>query len=183
MVVPQDPRAAIAALPWAALLPRYAKGVETLDRRVLELDDELVDLAFRPEAGVGRWSCRTLMTHLADAELVLTHRIRRTVAEDHPVLALWDHDAFADAGLAEGAGAAPKPPIAGSVAVIHTLRLWSRDWLATLPESARDRTCLHPEAGSLSVADLVARTTAHLEHHAAFLKAKLDRLVPAEASP
>ncbi len=171
------------ALPWAELLPRYADGVEALDRRVLELDDELADLAFRPEAGVGRWSCRTLMTHLADAELVLTHRIRRTVAEDHPVLTLWDHEAFADAGLAEGAGAGPRPPIAGSVAAIHTLRLWTRDWLATLPEPVRDRTCLHPETGSLSVADLVARTTAHLEHHAAFLQAKLDRLIPREASP
>ena len=158
------------------LLDRAAIGVNRLDRRVLELGDEELDTFFRPEAGVGRWSCRVLLGHLADADLVFVHRMRRTVGELNPVLALWDEHSFIDEGLYARDGVSL--PVAGSVAVVHTLRMWHVEWLRSLPEAAWARVALHPERGELTLRSQVVTTAWHLEHHAWFLARKLEKLRP-----
>jgi len=163
------------------LLERYTRGVHALDARVLQLSDAEQDTCFRPEAGVGRWSCRILLGHLADAELMLTWRMRRIVAEDHPVLAVWDEDAWIDSNLYAGEKGGADRPIAGSVAVIHTLRMWMTDWLRSLPEHAFGRTGLHPEDGEIELRTVLARVAWHLEHHAWYLARKADRLLGARA--
>ena len=155
------------------IIRRYAQGTTLLERRLLDLDDEQADAYFRPEAGVGRWSCRALVGHLADAELVQVHRMRRTVAEDQPVFALWDENAFLDAGLYTGA----ERPLAGFVATIHTLRVWTGEWLESLPESAWQRISLHPESGEQSLRSLLNKTTWHFEHHVWYLRRKLSRIL------
>lgn len=159
------------ARPVDRLIPAYRSGVEQIDRRVLQLDTKQADTFFLPEASVGRWSCRVLLGHVADAELAYTHRMRRIAAEEHPVLACWDENAFVDAGLYS------HQPIAGSVALVHTLRLWTGEWLETLPPSAWERSALHPEFGSLTLHDVLATAVWHIEHHARFLVLKLDRLL------
>lgn len=169
----------IVALPRETLLPRYRRGIENLDRRIFSLSPEQYEQAFLPDAGVGRWPVRVLLGHLADAEIVYSHRMRRAVAEDHPVLAVWDENAFVDEnlyGLGQGDGrGGHSTSMGGFLAVVHTLRLWTSDWLATLRPEQWDRLALHPERGPLSVHQMVAMATWHLEHHARFLKAKLDR--------
>src|SRR5690606_14258592 len=89
-------REEIQRLPDAELLERYAAGIENFDRRVVKLTDEQLDQAWLPEAGVGRWPARVLLGHLADAELVFVHRLRRAVAEENPVLSVWEENAFVD---------------------------------------------------------------------------------------
>jgi hypothetical protein len=162
-----------AALPRPELLERYRNGSSRIERRLLDLDDDQLDTFFRPEAEVGRWSCRVLIGHLADAELVIASRFRRTVGEEGPVLPNWDEDAFVDAGLYQAPGVTP----AGSVAVIHTVRLWAAEWLASLPEDAWSRRALHPERGETTLESQLAHATWHLEHHVAFLALKLEKLL------
>lgn len=164
-------------LPRAELIDRYATGSSQLERRLLDLNDAQLDTYFRPEAQIGRWSCRVLVGHVADAELVQAHRMRRTVAEHKPVLALWDENAFVDEGLYAGEHGGRDRPVAGHVALIHTVRLWTSDWLRTLDNEAWARSCLHPEKGELTVHALVANTTWHLEHHAGYLSRKLAVLL------
>jgi hypothetical protein len=170
---------ALSGLALPDLRARFAIGVENLDRRVLELSDDLLDTAFLPDAassaagvGIGRWPARVLVGHLADAEVLFVHRMRRTVAEEFPVLALMDEDAFIDAGLY-----GPKAPVAGFVAVIHTLRTWTAQWLETLSEDQWGRRALHPQRGEQTLRRIVEYDTWHLEHHAAILRRKIDRLV------
>ncbi len=110
----------IARLDDLALIHRYRRGLENFDRRMFELTDEQMDMAFLPEAGIGRWPVRVLVGHLADAEIAFIHRMRQAVAESNPVFAPWDEDAFIDAGLYAGG----QHPVAGFVAVIHTTRRW-----------------------------------------------------------
>ena len=81
------------------LSPGTGAGLQRFDSRIFELSDEQMDMAFLPDAGVGRWPVRVLVGHLADAELAFIHRMRRAVAEENPVLAVWDENAFIDAGL------------------------------------------------------------------------------------
>ncbi|HPO93173.1 MAG TPA: DinB family protein [Phycisphaerales bacterium] len=166
------------ALDHAALVERYCLGVENFSRRLFDLDDRQLDTAFLPGTtpDVGRWPARVLLGHLADAELVFSHRMRRTVAEDRPVLAVFDENALIDAGLYNG----PTHPAAGFVAVIHTLRRWTGEWLGTLKEPQWARACLHPERGELSVRRIADYATWHLEHHGWYLQRKIEKLLGPE---
>jgi len=172
----------IAAMDSRELVRRYRYSVGHFDERVFELSDEQLDTAFTPEAGVGRWPARVLLGHLADAELVYAHRIRRAVAEPGAMLALWDEHAFIDAGLYAGAGegnalnGAP-PPIGAFVGAIWTMRQWVGEWLGKLDDGAWSRTVMHPERGELSVRDMAISNTWHLENHAYWLNAKIERFL------
>ena len=166
-----------AALSNADLVKRYAKGVENFDRGVFELRDEQLDTAFLQSAGCGRWPVRVLLGHLADAELSFVHRMRRVVAEDHPVFSSWDENAFIDRGL-YGTDRSPpekRQPIGAFVATIHTLRKWTGEWLATLDDSEWKRTAMHPQRGEQTLRRVLEYATWHLEHHGWYLKAKMER--------
>lgn len=174
-----DLRQEIARLTDEELIARYRGGLQTIDPRVFELSDEQMDMAFLPDAGVGRWPVRVLVGHLADAELAFTHRLRRAVAEEHPVFAVWDENAFIDSGLYNGG----QYPVAGFIAVLHTLRRWTAEWLFAVTPEQLARKALHPERGEQSVRDILVYTTWHLEHHARFLNAKVCRMLgPAPAA-
>lgn len=174
---PSPTRQVILALPISQLIDRYAAGSECFERRTLDLTDAQQDTAFRPESGVGRWSCRILIGHVADAELVYSHRLRRAVAEENPVFAVWDENAFIDSGLYASEKGGADRPLAGSVALIHTVRLWTADWLRSLDAADFERKALHPEAGPQTVRSILVTAVWHLEHHAWFLSRKLERLL------
>lgn len=180
------------SLPLLHLLERYRTASHVLDARVMHLEDAELDREFEPAEEVGQWSCRTLLGHLTDADLVFSTRMRRTIAEDRPMLALFDEQAFLASGIYEptaqqipGSLAGPAVPPGGYVAMLHTLRRWSGQWLATLPEPAFDRIALHPEQGEITLRRQVEYATCHVEHHAWFLRRKLDLMrgqAPAPAS-
>lgn len=153
------------------LIAKYRIGVENFDRRIFELNEEQLDRAFLPDAGLGRWPVRVLLGHIADAELAFAHRMRRGVAEDHPVVSPWDENAFIDSGLYKG------DSIAGMVYVIHTLRRWTAEWLTTLSEAQMQRKMLHPERGEQTVYQVLVYATWHLEHHGEFLRKKIDKML------
>ena len=163
----------LTALSSPELIARYRWGVENFDRRVFELADEQLDQAFLPDVGVGRWPVRMVLGHLADAELAMVQRIRRTVAEDNPVLGNWDEDAFNDSGLYD----AGSPPIGGFVAVVYTLRVWTGEMLGALTPEQWQRRCLHSVRGELTLHELVAFAAWHLERHAWFINRKVERFL------
>ncbi|MEQ8317873.1 MAG: DinB family protein [Phycisphaerales bacterium] len=173
------PIEALAAMDWPDLVRRYAVGVEWFDPRLFHLPEGELDTPFKPDSGAGQLPIRALVTHLADCELVYLHRIRRAVAEQTPVLNVFDEQAFFDGplyGRGTRSGVTSAPPVAGSVAVVHTLRRWSLDWLFDMDEAAQNRSAMHPERGSMTVRDMLAFATWHLEHHARFLNAKIELL-------
>jgi len=178
----------LAALPTLQLISRFRRGIEAFDRRLFELTEEQIDMAFLPDAGVGRWPVRVLLGHVADADLAAIHRMRRAVAEDNPVFSEWDENAFIDANLygnahegyadsAEADHARVMNALGGPMASIHTLRQWAGQWLLTLSDAQMERTGMHPTRGPQSVRSILALYTWHLEHHASFLTRKLDRML------
>lgn len=174
---PQPVLSSFQALPTAELVRRFRVGVENYDRRVLQLDDAMLDTAFRPDAGVGRWPCRVLLGHLADADLAFVQRMRRIVAEEHPTLQPWDENAFIDSGMYGTPETGARFPAAGFVAVVHTLRQWTGEWLASLDAEAFARTGLHVERGPQSLRLILDYAAWHLEHHAWFLNRKVVKLL------
>jgi hypothetical protein len=178
----------LEALPSLSLIARYRRGIENFDRRVFELSERQIDMAFLPDAGVGLWPIRVLVGHCADADLAAVHRMRRAAAEENPVLSCWDENAFVDQNLygnahegyadsAEGDRARVMQALGGHMAVIHTLRQWAGQWLLTLTEEQLNRSAMHPQKGPMSVRRTLAFYTWHLEHHASYLTRKLDRLL------
>lgn len=163
------------------LLARTKRGVENFDRRVFWLTESQLNTAFLPDAGVGRWPARVLLGHLADAELANLHRLRRIVGEDQPLLSEWDENSFIDANVyghrVEDNGGRPAASIGGYVALIHTVRQFMAEWLGTLAPEAWTRVAMHPSRGELSLKDIVVYNAWHLEHHARFLRAKIDRML------
>jgi hypothetical protein len=163
-------------MPTDMLLKRMMVGVQNFDPRVLKMDDAKLDTFFQPDAGVGRWSCRVLLGHLADAEIVYLHRMRKVMAEDKPMLQNWDEDAFVDRGLYGTPQTGSKFPIGAYVATIYTLRKWLADWIPTLSEADMARSGMHPMRGELSIRTMLESTTYHVEHHAWYLNAKVAKL-------
>jgi len=155
-----------------------ADGFALIIRR-LGTHDEQLDAAFVESAGVGRWPCRVLVGHLADCELAYTHRMRRIVSEDNPLIGAFDPDAFVDAGLYGSESGGADKPVAGFVAIIHATRAWTGEWLKTLDDAAWSSNGLHPEDGPVSLKDVLAKAVWHIEHHGFYLRLKLDRLLGA----
>lgn len=185
MPAPPD-REAILAGGQPGVLARYRAGIGVFSPDLLSLSDEDLDTAFRPDAGVGRWSIRMVLGHLADAEVYNFMRFRKTVAEDGPLLPAWDYDAYFDAGLYDGpatdtgsvakiAGRSGQPP-AAYLALMHAIRTATSEWLALLPPAAWDRQALHPTRGPMTLLNQVGSCAWHLEHHAWFIEAKARKL-------
>lgn len=176
--------AEIRALDTASLVSRLRIGVEHFDPRVFELSDEQLDTAWLPEAGCGRWPIRVLLGHLADAEIVNAHRVRRAFGEQRPTLAVWDENAFIDSGLYGCTDAtAFRPPIGGDIAAIHTTRSWMVAMLFQLEDHHWQRQALHPERGPISIRDIVDYNCFHLENHAVYLNAKVYKLLGPAPQP
>ena len=168
----------IRSLDHAALTARMRVGVEHFDHRVFEMADDDLDQAWLPDAGVGRWPVRVLLGHLADAEIVYAHRIRRAFGEDRPTLSVWDENAFIDSGLYGCTDAtAFRPPIGGDVATIHTTRCWLVALLHQFEPAHWQRQAMHPERGPVTIHDMACLTCWHLEHHAVYLNAKAFKIL------
>lgn len=172
------PKERFRTLPLPELVRRYRRGVENFDRRMFELSEEQLDQAFLPDAGVGRWPVRVVLGHVADADLVAVHRMRKIVAEDNPVLAEWDEQAFVDKNMyGVGQGMAGGGVVGAFVATIHVLRQWSGMWLASLSDAQLARQGMHTALGPQSVLDIAAYYTWHVENHAAYVNAKIERFM------
>ena len=105
------------------------------------------------------------MAHLADMELVASHRFRQVLAENHPTLIKVDQDAWA-ANL-DYAARKPKQ----SLETFRRIRAENHELLKGLPEAAFERTGNHTETGSMTLRKLVEGYAGHAESHARQLQA------------
>lgn len=144
----------------------FAGGGDSLRRAVQGLTRD--DLIARP--GPGDWSIQELVIHMADSDEIAIDRMKRIVTEDNPPLLYADESAYIDRLL----------PHEQSIEDALTLfevgrRQWSRV-LRRLPDEAFARTGTHNRKGALTLAEMIAIYTRHLEHHLVFLRAKRERL-------
>ncbi len=153
-------------------------GLEHFDPRVVELSGEQVSQAWLENADVGIWPIRVLLGHLADAELVLAHRIRKIISEDRPELSLWDEHAFIDGGIYGCTeGSTLLPPMGGDLAMIHTTRNWLCALLMQFNDEHWQRQGMHPTKGPVTAREIANQNCWHLEHHAWYLNAKIEKLL------
>jgi hypothetical protein len=107
-----------------------------------------------PEAD-GKWSIIQVISHLADTELVQGWRIRRILTEDEPALEPMDPDMWASRLGYE------QQSLDDVLDQLRALRSANLRLVAKLRPDELQRTALHLERGSESLATLLALVAAH----------------------
>ena len=113
------------------------------------------------------WSPATVVSHLADAELVYSVRIRMVLTGDRPYIAPYDEQAWVDR-FSELEGDAKD-----TLARWRALREANLRLLASLDDAEWSLTGMHAELGEQSVAQIADRMAKHDADHVNQIRAGL----------
>ena len=150
------------------LINRYESGGPILAYALSGLTPEQTRSS--PGSGAGAWTVAELMAHLLDTELVFAERMKRVIAEDNPTLVSFDENPWARRlDYAES-------PVADALSMLTANRRWMTRILRTCSEADFARSGMHSEMGKMTLADLLAYVTNHLDHHLRFLYIKRGNL-------
>ena len=143
----------------ADLLSRYVDGTDAVRRAVDGLTDAQLDQPAADDPTNG-WTARQIVHHLADSEMTSAIRLRRLIAEDDPVIAAYDENAFARRLHYDDR------PIAPSLDAMAAARATSASILERLTDDEWARAGTHEESGRYSVDEWLRIYAAHGEDHA-----------------
>jgi hypothetical protein len=138
------------------LLERYRRGAELLAMVLTGVFGEEEDFAIAP----GKWSIRTIVAHVADAELVGAARFRQVIAEENPAINAYDQDAWAR--NLDYAHRKPKQ----SLETFRRIRAENYGLLKDQPPVVFERTCRHSENGIMTLHQMLEGYAGHAESHA-----------------
>lgn len=125
-------------------------------------------LLARPIAGT--WSLQTLVIHVMDSDLIATHRMKRVMAEDMPLLIAYSEDGFAERLHYE------KLDAMVAADLFRMNRVQAAQNLRHATEADWNRRGVHNQRGLVTLRDLVQSYNQHLEHHMVFAREKLKAL-------
>lgn len=150
----------------SAVLDRYVLGSSVLAYALHGLSDEHA----KARPGPGAWSLAELAAHLADADLVISDRMKRVIAEDDPALLAFDETAWTDRLATNEA------PLAESLALFQANRRWTERILRRCSRADFARAGRHDQVGRVTLAELLVGAANHLDHHLRFLYGKRANL-------
>jgi hypothetical protein len=134
----------------------FRRGPEILEAAIAGVSKE--ESIFAPFPG--KWTIREIVRHLTDTELVVGMRLRQMIAEERPLMALFDQDLWAHRlhyNQCDPFDSATK---------FRVMRDDISSILEHLPPEMFDRVGLHPERGAGTLGEWVTRFGAHVEKHA-----------------
>jgi hypothetical protein len=161
----------------AALIDRYRDGHRVVLEALAGATEAELDA---PPAAPDTWTARMVAHHLADSEMMSAMRLRRLIADDHPVIEGYDEPRFARRLFYDDR------PIEPALAALAAARATSRQVLERLSEDQWAREGKHTESGRYGVDDWLRIYATHAHEHAeqirrAFTTARggtLQRLAP-----
>lgn len=140
----------------------FLAATDALRRVVAGMSRE--QLEARPVAG--KWSTLEVVGHLVDSEQAWCHRMKRTVAEDRPLLIGYDESKFT-ARLNYHAG-----DLEEELNLLDAMRRQIARVLRNLSEADWSRTGVHNERGLMTLEEMVAVETEHVLHHVRTIQEK-----------
>ena len=143
-----------AAADRQALLDRYATGFAEVANAIEGADDEALD-----RHGPSGWSARKVVHHLADSESMAYIRLRRLIAEDDPLIAGYDEEAWSERLHYER-------PIETSLEVLQAVRGASEQLLRSLTPEEWARSGTHSDSGPYTVDRWLEIYAGHSPEHA-----------------
>jgi hypothetical protein len=141
-------------------LDLFRRGPELLDKAIAGVSDE--ESRFVPARG--KWTIRQIARHLTDTEIVAGMRLRQMIAEDRPLMAMFDQDLWA------GHLRYNDCDVFDSARKFRILRDDMSDALTPLPAGAFERIGLHPERGAWTLGEWVTHFGIHVEKHVEQIK-------------
>jgi len=114
----------------------------------------------------GKWSVQQVVLHVLDSDLIATHRMKRIIAEDVPLLLAYDETRFAASLFYE------HMDVALACDLFELNRRQMTDILRRLPDAAFERTGVHNQSGKVTLTHMLQTYIKHLEHHAPFVVEK-----------
>jgi DinB family protein len=142
--------------------------LEVTRNRTLQYFDLGSDELARSYAS-GKWSVRFILHHLADAETVLSDRIRRTISEPRQVLWAFDQDAWAT-GLDYS-----QMPLELSRQIYESTRAGIIHLAGQHYSRSGHLEFIHSETGIRTLRDEFDKVAAHNEHHLDQIEVALKR--------
>jgi len=118
----------------------------------------------------GTWSIQQIVVHLLDSDLIATHRMKRIIAEENPLLIGYDETRFAKSLFYD------KEPLEEVLKLFELNRNQMARILRQLPDAAFERHGTHNERGTVRLGQLVEDYTGHVDHHLKFVKQKRELL-------
>jgi hypothetical protein len=129
-------------------------------RAVREALDQLSESELGKRSAPGEWTPREIAHHLADNETMSYIRLRRLLAEDHPVIQGYDEPDYARRLHYDR-------PITSSLEALRTVRVASAELLDTLSKAEWAREGTHSESGRYTMGDWLEIYATHAHDHAA----------------
>lgn len=126
--------------------------------------------ALNRRIGPGAWSIMENAVHLLDSDLASTHRKRRIVAEECPLLVAYDENAFIARLPSDQAD------LAEVLDLFEANRRFTARWLRTLPLEAFARSGVHTQRGKVTLLQIVEIYANHVDHHLRFVAEKRKNL-------
>jgi uncharacterized damage-inducible protein DinB len=149
-----------------ALLSQLEDTPRRLWDAVEFLTETQLDTPYRP----GGWTVRQVVHHLTDAQTHWYLRTKMALAEDDPVVKVWDENTWAE--LRDARTGAVEPSLLMFDGV-H--RRWV-ELYRSLTEEQWKRRMIHPERGVLVLDAVLPMFVWHGRHHTAHIVALGDRL-------
>lgn len=144
------------------IIPRL-ESTRNRTLRYFDLGNDELDRCYAP----GKWSVRFILHHLADAESVLSDRIRRTISEPRQVLWAFDQDAWAT-GLDYS-----EMPLDLSRRIYDACRGGIIHLAGKHYEGSGHLEFVHSETGIRTLRDEFDKVAEHNEHHLAQIEVAL----------
>lgn len=151
---------------YQAHVEKFIAGADSLNRLLVGLSRE--DLLAHPVPGT--WSLQTLIIHVMDSDLIATHRMKRIIAEDVPLLISYDENAFAANLHYEHLDAA----LAAETFRINRVQMGQI--LRRCDDAAFARIGVHNQRGKVTLGEMVEMYVRHVDNHFVFARAKLKAL-------
>jgi uncharacterized damage-inducible protein DinB len=150
----------------ASAIASYESGADKMRVACSELSEAQLNTRIAP----GTWSVLEVMTHLLDSDLASTHRMRRMVAEQNPLLVAYDEDAFI-ARLPSD-----RNDLREVLDLFEANRRFTARWLRTLAAADFARTGVHTQRGRITLLEVVEIYSHHVDHHLKFVDGKRKAL-------
>ena len=149
------------------LIEQYAKGPDEVATALAGFPAG--HLTSRPIAG--KWSAAEIVHHLSDSESISGTRVRRLIAEQHPVIQGYDQDDYARALRYNDRDIAP------ALENYRTVREVTTQLLRGLTDEQWQRQGWHTETGLYTMEKWLGIYAAHAHEHAVQIRRLRDALV------
>jgi hypothetical protein len=148
------------------LISRYADGFAQVARALEGFPADALTAHPVP----GKWSAREIVHHLADSESTSALRLRKLLAEDHPVIHGYDQAAFAVRLRYNDREEAP------ALEAFRAARATTLQLLEHMTAADWQREGWHTESGRYTPETWLAIYAAHAHEHAAQIRRLRERL-------